>query len=85
MACHVRRDLIDCCLLVGCEKRLVCMEIGGARIGGVYSKCGAQVQEMLHWLSQVQELVGNGQWILIGDWNAHHAEWSLDRRSDPVG
>ena len=61
------------------------MEIGRVSIGGVYSKCGARVHEMLHWLGQVQKLVGNGRWMLIGDWNAHHVEWSLDGRSDSVG
>ena len=85
VACHVRRDLVNCCVLVGCENRFVCVEIGGVRIGEVYSKCGARVYEMLHYLSRVQELVEVGRWILIRDWNAHHAEWSLDGRSDPVG
>ena len=60
------------------------MEIGGVCIGGVYSKCGARVHEMLHWLGRIQELVGNGRWLLIGNWNAHHGEWSLDARSDSV-
>ena len=54
-------------------------------MGGVYSKCGVRVHEMLHWLDRVQALVGNGRWLLIGDWNAHHEEWSLDGRLDPVG
>ena len=40
---------------------------------------------MLRWLDRVQALVRNGEWLLIGDWNAHHEEWSLDGRSDPVG
>ena len=85
VACHVRRDLVDCCMLVGCENRFVCVKIVGVHIGGVYSKCGARVHEMLHCLGQVQALVGNGRWLLIGDWNAHHEEWSLDGRSDSVG
>ena len=85
VACHVPRDIVDCCVLVGCENGFVCVDIGGVRIGGVYSKYGARVYEMLHWLDQVQVLVGNGWWLLIGDWNAHHEEWSLDGRSDPVG
>ena len=38
VACHVWRDLVDCCILVGCENRFVCEEIVGVRIGGVYSK-----------------------------------------------
>ena len=40
VGCHLRKDLVDCCMLVGCESRFVCMEIGDVRIGGVYSKCG---------------------------------------------
>ena len=67
VACHVRRDFVDCCMLVGCENRFVCVEIGGVRIGGVYSKYGARVHEMLRWLDRVQALVGNGRWLLIGD------------------
>ena len=84
MACHVRKDIVDCCVLVACKNRFICVEIGGVRIGGVYSKCGARVHEMLHWLGRVQASVGNGRWLLMGDWNAHHEEWSLDGRSDPV-
>ena len=67
VACHVWRDLVDFCMLVGCDNRFVCVEIGGVRIGCVYSKCGAWVHEMLYWLGRVQELIGNGRWILIGD------------------
>ena len=42
------------------------------------------MHEMLRWLDRVQALVGNGRWLLIGDWNAQHEEWSFDGRSDPV-
>ena len=34
VACHVWRDLVDCCMLVGCENRFVCVEIGIVCIGG---------------------------------------------------
>ena len=54
-------------MLVGCENRFICVEVGGVRIGGVYSQCGLQVHEMLQWLYRVQEHVGGGRWILIGD------------------
>ena len=40
---------------------------------------------MLHWLGRIQELVGNGRSVLTGDWNAPHAEWSLDGKSVSVG
>ena len=60
VACNVQRDLVDFCMLVGCENRFVCVEIGGVCITGVYSKFGAQVNEMLHLLGRIQELVGNG-------------------------
>ena len=39
VACHVQKDFVDCCILVVCENRFVCVEISGIRIGGVYSKC----------------------------------------------
>ena len=85
VACYVRRDLVDFRMLVGCENTFVCVEIGGVRIRGVYCKCGAKVHDILSWLGRIQDLVGNGHWILLGDWNAHHAEWSLPERSDSVG
>ena len=86
VACHKRNlDLIHCCVLVGCENRFICLEIGSVRIEGVYSKCGARVHEMIHWLGRVQALVGNGRWLMIEDCIAHHKEWSLDGRSDSVG
>ena len=85
VACHVRRDVADCCSLISYMSRFVCVELGGVRFGRVYSKCGASVHDMSRWLEGIQGLIGNGSWILIGDWNAHHAQWSLDGRSDPVG
>ena len=44
---HVRRDLVDFCRLVECVYRFVCVELGGVKIVGVYSKCGARVHEMM--------------------------------------
>ena len=85
VACHVRRDVADFCSLVSCVSRFVCVELGGVRFGGVSSKCGASVHKMSRWLEGIQGSIGNGRWILIGDWNAHHTRWSLDGRSDPVG
>ena len=26
-----------------------------------------------------------GDWVLLGDWNAHHHTWSLDGKSGPRG
>ena len=26
-----------------------------------------------------------GRWVLLGDWNANHPEWSLDGKSGPSG
>ena len=40
---------------------------------------------MTQWLEGIQGSIGSGGWVLIGDWNAHHAQWSLDGRSNSVG
>lgn len=85
VACHVRRDLVAFCELVECANRFVYMELGGVRIGGVYSKCGARVHETIQWLDGIQASIGNGRWVLIADWNAHHVSWFLDGNSDRVG
>lgn len=85
IACHVLRDLVDFCELVVCDNRFVCVELGVVRIGGVYSKCGARVHKMVHWLDSLHASIGSGRWVLMGDCNAHHVGWSLDERSDPAG
>ena len=53
VACHVRRDWVDICTVVGCVNRFVCVEIVSVYIGGVYSECGAREHEILHWLGRV--------------------------------
>ena len=67
VACHVQRDLVDFCRLLECTNRFVCVELGGVKIGGVYSKCGVRVHEMMQWLDGIQALIRNGRWVLIGD------------------
>ena len=54
----------------------ICLSVwrSGGPYWGVYSKCGARVHEMLQWPGRLQDLVGNRQLVLIGDWNAHHVE-----------
>ena len=85
IACHVRRPVADYSSLVSCTNRFVCVELGGVRFGGVYSMCRASVHEMSSWLENIRGSIGDGRWILIGDWNAHHAQWSIDGRSDSLG
>ena len=76
---------MDFCRLVECANRFVCVELEGVRVGGVYSKSGARVHEMMQWLGGIQASIGTGRWVLIGDWNAHHMRWSLDGRGDSIG
>lgn len=85
VACHVRRDLADFCSLTSCANRFVCVELRGVRFGGVYGKFGNSVHGMARWLETIHSNVGNGGWVLIGNWNTHHTQWSLDGRSNPVG
>ena len=77
--------MADYCSMVCCANRFVCFELGGIRFGGVYSKCGASVHVMTGWLESIRGSIGDGRWILIGDWNAHHTQWSMDGRSDSLG
>ena len=85
VACHVRRDVADFCSLLSCANRFGCVELGGVRFGGVYGKCGSSVHGMSWWPEGIQGSIGSGGWVLIGNWNAHHARWSLDGRSNWVG
>lgn len=61
MACHVHKDPLDYCMLVEYAKRFLFVELGGVRIGGVYSRLGAVVHEMMHWLERVQTVIYNGR------------------------
>ena len=40
VACHVGRDFVDCCVLVGCENRFVCVEIGVSTSGECIVRVG---------------------------------------------
>ena len=61
------------------------VEVGGCRVGGVYGKCGVGVHAMRDWLGKLEGWIGGGDWVLLGDWNAHHHTWSLDGKSGPGG
>ena len=81
----VKRDLVDAVRLVAATARAVVVEVGGCRVGGVYGKCGVGVHAMENWLGTLEGWVGGGDWVLLGDWNAHHHTWSLDGKSGPGG
>ena len=81
----IRRDLVDAVRLVAAMARAVMVEVGGCRVGGVYGKCGVGVHSMEGWLGTLEGWIGGGDWVLLGDWNAHHHTWSLDVRSGPGG
>ena len=68
----VSKDLVDGVSLVATTARVVVGVVGGCRIGGVYGKCGVGVHEMKDWLGSLEGWVGGGEWVLLGDWNAHH-------------
>ena len=81
----VRKDLVDGVGLVAATVRVVVVEVGGCRIGGVYGKCGVGVHAMGDWWRSLEGWSGGGDWVLLGEWNAHHDTWSLDGRSRPGG
>ena len=81
----VRRDLVDAVLLVAATARAVVVAVDGCRVGGVYGKCGVSVHAMEDWLGTLEGWIGGGDWVLQGDWNAHHHTWSLDGKSGPGG
>ena len=81
----VIKDLVDRVSLVAATARVVMVEVGGCRINGVYGKWGVGVHAMGDWLGSVEGWIGGGDWVLLGDWNAHHHTWSLDGRSGPGG
>ena len=81
----VRKDLVDGVSMIATTARVVVVEVGGCRVGGVYGKCGVGVHAMGDWLGSLEVWIGRGDWVLVGDWNAHHHTWSLDGRSGPGG
>ena len=81
----VRRDLVDGVELTVAMAHVVIVNVGGCKVGGVYGKCGIGVHGMKDWLGSMTGWMGGGDWVLLGDWNAHHHTWSLDGRSGPGG
>ena len=81
----IRKDVVDGVSLVAATARVVVVEVGDCRIGGVYGKCGVGVHKMGDWLGSLEGWIRGGDCVLLGDWNAHHHTWPLDRRSGPGG
>ena len=81
----IRKVLVEGVSLVTATARAVVVEVGGCRVGGVYGKCGVGVHAMRDWLGCLEKWIGGGDWVLLGDWNAHHHTWSLDGKSGPGG
>ena len=81
----IRKDLVDGVSLITAMARVVVVEVGGCRVGGVYGKCGVGVHVMRDWLGSLEGYIGGGEWLLLGAWNAYHHTWSLDGRSGPEG
>ena len=81
----IRKDIVDGVSLVATTARVVVVELGGCRVVGVYEKCGVGVHMMRDWLGCLEGWIGGGDWVLLGDWNAHHHTWSLDGNSGPGG
>lgn len=40
---------------------------------------------MLSILEFMHVAIGNGRWVLIGNWNTHNGRWSIDGKCDTVG
>ena len=49
VAVFVRKDLVDEVSVVAATARVVVVEVGGCRVGGVYKKCGVGVHVMRDW------------------------------------
>ena len=81
----IPKDLVDGVELQVATARVVIVKVGGCKIGGVYGKCGVGVHNMKDWLGSVTGWIGGGDWVLLGDWNAHHYTWLLDGKSSPGG
>ena len=50
----VRKDLVDGVSLVAATARVVVVEVGSCRIGGVYRKCRVGVHAMGDWLGSLE-------------------------------
>ena len=57
VTCFVLRSLVDMCRLMECANRVMCVEIGGVWIGGVYGRCSERVHDMKRWLEGIREVV----------------------------
>ena len=70
-----RKDLVDGVSLIAATARVVVVEVGGCRVGGVYVKCGVGVHAIGDWLGSLEGWIGGGDWVLLGDRNAYHHTW----------
>ena len=64
-----RKDLVDGLGRIAATARVVVVEVGGCRVGGVYGKCGVGVHAIRDWLGYLEGWVGGGNWVQLGNWN----------------
>ena len=81
----MRRDLVDSVELVVAKVWVVVVGVVGCQIGRIYRECGIGVHAMQEWLGSLAGWIGEGDWVSLGDWNAHHHTWSPDGRLGPGG
>ena len=61
------------------------IEIGQDRIVRVYRRCKSMVLEYTEWIGIIGNMMTDREGVVVGDWNAHHEQWSLTGKGDGRG
>ena len=67
------------------DRNEIWLEIGEVKVAGVYRKGDEGTQDIQAWITVTEQTAGIGRRLAIGDWNAHHPDWSLKTNRDNRG
>src|SRR6266576_1223290 len=85
VAVYWKKELNDIVKVVMEEDRAMGVEVGKKRIFGVYGKSGGRRLNYEGWLDRIGRKSTQRDAILVGDWNAHHADWEEEEREEGKG
>ena len=75
-----------CIKVLHIGKKGVWIEVAGYRIAGVYRQGNGGTKDIEDWLAVCGRIKDTSKPCLaLGDWNSHHASWSLDGKGDARG
>ena len=67
------------------DKKGIWIEIGKVKLVGVYKEGDKGTKDIQEWITVIERTARVGRRLAIGEWNAHHPDWSLKTNRENRG